>query len=252
MPDTFAITIIFIVLSTITGAFIKGRSKDKCLINLSGYPVTLQKADGKTIWGNLRVENSGIELVYSKPHLDEEGHTESSYILYKNEYDQIKTIIRYAGDLDPALAKKREASLEKTKKPNRIFKLSRRIRNFFGTVRDSLMEVVGLAMGRIKTSTAGQVMQGQDKYVTQMQQQAIGAITNSYEPILERYLGKKIVLSIVEEGKKKEYPGILKEYTTSFIEVMGTRHTRGEGKEPQDADMIVPRTLGIVRHAVDI
>jgi hypothetical protein len=252
MPDTFAITIIFIVLSTVIGAFIKGRSKDKCLIDLLGYPVILEKTGGKEVWGKLRVENSGMELIYSEPHLDEEGHTESSYILYKNEYDQIRTITRYAGDLDPELAKKREASFKRAKRPNRMFKLSRRIRNFFGTVRDSLMEVVGLAMGRIKTSTAGKVIQGQDKYVSQMQQQAVGALTHSYEPILERYLGKKIVLSIMEGDKKKEYPGILKEYTTSFIEVMGTRKKRNESGEPQDADIIVPRTLGVVRHASDI
>ena len=84
-----AITIIFIVLATGVGAFIKRRSRDKCLKYFRRNMVTLEEASGKTIWGKLNVENSGLEFVYPEKHKDEDGHDETSFILYKYEYPNV-------------------------------------------------------------------------------------------------------------------------------------------------------------------
>ena len=251
MPDTFAITIIFIVVCTVAGAFIKGRTKDLCLRDFSGYTVTLEKTGGKVIWGKLRVENSALELVYSEPYTDEgDAHVETSYIIYKSEYGEIKMLARYIDDLDPKRVKTREKDLKKTYHPHWSSRLMRRGRNFFGTVRDSLLEVANLFMGRVRSMTpAGKMLEGQDKYVSQLQQQATTAIQTSYEPTLERYMGKKVVLAVMQDGKKTEYAGILKDYTTEFIEIMDTRHAAAGGQEPRKADLVIPRALGIVRHA---
>ncbi|NQT32322.1 MAG: hypothetical protein HQ594_01450 [Candidatus Omnitrophica bacterium] len=251
MPDTFALTILFIVICTIGGAFIKGRSKDRCLKDFSGFAATLIKNNGKIIWGKLCVENSGLEMLYKKLYLDEkDDHMESSYILYKNEYPQIRAIVRYLDDLTEESAKKHEKILQKTAHPSWSSKLVRRTRNFFGTVRDSLLEVVNLFIGRMKTMTpAGKMLQGQDKYVNQLQQQATTAMQSAYEPILERYIGKKVVLAITIDDVKTEYPGILKDYTTEFIEIMDTSFKASETDKPRTADLIVPRSLGAVRHA---
>ncbi len=254
MPDSFTITIIFIIVCTVVGAFIKGRSRDRCLTDFSGYPALLEKTDGKVVWGNLRVENSGLELIYKEPYLDQkEKHLESSYILYKNEYNQLKTLIRYIDELDSILAKKREEDLRKTCHPSWWGRFLRKTRNFFGTVRDSLLEMINLFMGRIKAMTpAGALLKGQDKYVTQLQSQTLAEISSSaYEPILERYIGKKCVLALVFEGKKTEYAGILKDYTTEFVSIMDVEHAdkRLEAKSLRKADLIVPRALGTVRHA---
>ncbi|UCH12491.1 MAG: hypothetical protein JSW18_00655, partial [Candidatus Omnitrophota bacterium] len=62
MPDTFLITLVFIALCTIIGAFVKGRSKDRCLVDFKNSPVTLELKDGKSVWGRLNVEHTGIEL----------------------------------------------------------------------------------------------------------------------------------------------------------------------------------------------
>ena len=45
MPDTFAITIIFIIIVTVIAAFVRGRSRDKCMKDFSmlissDYPAT--------------------------------------------------------------------------------------------------------------------------------------------------------------------------------------------------------------------
>ncbi|MFH1552243.1 MAG: hypothetical protein ABID83_01200 [Candidatus Omnitrophota bacterium] len=251
MPDTFAITIILIVVCTVAGAFIKGRTKDRCMQDFSGYPVTLEKNDEKTVWGRLCVENSGLELVYAQPYTDKkENHVETSYILYKSEYRQIKTLVRYIEDLDPELIKRREKDLERTYDPRWSARFARKTRNFFGTIRDSLLEVANLFIGRVKTATpAGKILQGQDKYTSALGLQLVTQAGTSYEPILERYIGKKCILAVTDGENKTEYEGILKDYTTEFIEIMDVQYTGGEGRPARKADLVIPRTVGTVRHS---
>ena len=46
-----AITIIFIILATGVGVFVRKRSRDKCLRDFESNMVTLEDTSGKTIWG---------------------------------------------------------------------------------------------------------------------------------------------------------------------------------------------------------
>ena len=250
MPDTFAITIIFIIIVTVVGAFIKGRAKDRCLVSLSSYPATVELVNGKVIWGKLGVENAGLEFFYPEPYLDEkDNHTETSYILYKNEYGKIRAVIRYIDSLDPKLLKLRSKELEKTRRPGWHSRLIRRVRNVFGTVRDSLLEVSNLFVGRVKAaSPAGKVLQGQDKYTSTIQQQMLTTMGTSYEPMLEKSIGKKVILAVSSGDEKVEYPGILKDYTTEFITILDTEYKSATDDAPRKADIVVPRTLGVVRH----
>ena len=139
MPDTFAITIVSIIVFTVVAAFIKGRSRDKCLKDFSQDMITLEQTTGKIIWGRLRVENTGFELVYSSKHRDKKGHDETSYILYKNEYSNIRTLIRFHDELDEQGKKEREEELKRTYHPTALRRLRRRIQNFFKTIKDSVM-----------------------------------------------------------------------------------------------------------------
>ncbi|MCH7658266.1 MAG: hypothetical protein IIB05_08115 [Bacteroidetes bacterium] len=50
MPDTFAVIIIFIILSTVVAAFVRRRSRDKCLKDFLHDLVTLEKTTGKIIY----------------------------------------------------------------------------------------------------------------------------------------------------------------------------------------------------------
>ncbi len=248
MTDTFAITIIFVVICTMAGAFVKGRSKDRCLKSFAGHPITIRKKDGSFISGNLRVETSGMELVYDS--VEEGLNVKASSILYKNEYETIYSLIRYVDELDAKGLKIRERDLNRTSHTNFSARFIRNIRNFFGTIRDSLLEVTNLFMGRAKTMIpAGQVLQGQDKYTSSLQQQLVGAAGTSYEPILERYVGRKVVLSVSKDTKNAEYSGILKDYTTDFIEIMDVEYAEGGSQNFQKADLVVSRTLGKVRHS---
>ena len=126
-----AITIVFIVLSGLVGAFVRRRSRDKCLRDFEHDPVTLEQTDGKLIWGKLSVENTGLELIYPQKHKDPEGHDEASYIMYKTEYPKIQAILRFPDELDEAGGKTRQKELKKTYHPNFLRRLKRRIMNIF-------------------------------------------------------------------------------------------------------------------------
>lgn len=249
MPNAFALTVIFVIVVTVVAAFVRGRRKDKCLKDFSGSLLTLQDTAGKLIWGNLRVESTGIELVYGSPYKDNEGHDETSYILYKQEYPTLKALIRYHDELDDEASRRREIELEKTYHPSTWRRLRRRIRNFLNTFRNSVIEIVNLFVGQVKkTGSGGRILAGQDKHISQLQQELGPASGTAYEPLLEPHIGKKVVLELIEDNKIIEYPCILNEYTAEFIEVMDINYRVKEDEPVRKADLVVPRKYGIIRH----
>lgn len=247
--DALTITIIFIVLSAMVAAFVRGRKRDKCLKDFAGCMVTLEDITGKAIWGRLRVENTGLELVYPASHADTDGHVEASFILYKYEYENMRAVVRFHDQLDEKSAARRSRDLERTYHPAPMRRLRRRVFNIFRTIRDSVMEVVNLLISQAqKTTPAGKVLTTQDKYVSRMKQELIGSVGTSYEPLLERYIGHVVVLELLKDQGAVEYSGVLKEYTADFIELMDVEYAVGQSAERRKADLVVPRKCGIVRH----
>ena len=244
-----AITILFIILAAGIGAFVRKRSRDKCLRDFGQNMVTLEQTSGKKIWGKLRVENTGLEFVYPEKHKDEEGHDETSYILYKYEYPDIAVVVRFHDELSEQNKRTREKELKRTYHPGFWRRLKRRILNIFRTVRDSVVEIVNLLISQAKKATpAGKVLTSQDKYVSQMKQELMGSAGTSFEPLLERYIGHKVVLELIKADKIFEYCGVLKEYTADFIEIMDVDYAVKEDQPTRKADLVTPRKHGVIRH----
>jgi hypothetical protein len=244
-----AITILFIIFAAGVAAFVRKRSRDKCLRDFEQNMVTLEDTAGKTIWGKLRVENTGLEFVYSEKYEDEDGHDETSYILYKYEFPTIQAAIRFHDDLSQENKKKREQELERTYHPKWGRRFKRRLLNVFRTVRDSVVEIINLLISQAKKATpTGKVLGSQDKYVTQMKQELMGSVGTSFEPLLERYIGHKVVLEMIKSDKVLEYCGVLKDYTAEFIEIMDINYAVSAGEPTRKADLVVPRKLGLIRH----
>jgi small nuclear ribonucleoprotein (snRNP)-like protein len=243
------ITIIFIVLATFVAAFVRRISRDKCLKDFERNMVTLQTTDGRTIWGKLRVENTGLEFIYPEKQKDEDGHDETSYILYKSEYSNILALFRYHDQLSESNKKQREKELKKTYHPALARRLTRKIKNIFKTVRDSVTEVLNMLITQAKRATPrAAVLTSQDKYVTQMKQELIGSTGTSFEPLLERYIGNRVVLELLRGDEIFEYCGVLKDYTAEFVEVMDVDYKSQRDQQARKADLVVLRKYGIVRH----
>ena len=246
------LTILFIVLTTFVGAFIKGRKKDKCLKAFRGFIITLEDVSGKRIWGKLHVEATGLELKYTQPHDDADGHIESSYMLYKFEYGNISTLIRFHDYLTKENLKHRDAELAKTYHPSWWRRSRRKLANVFKTIRDSIMEVSNVLLSQAKKTTgAGGLLNTQDKYVSQMKNEVIGSVDTSYEPLLEKYIGHQVVAEFLHEDQLVEIVGVLKDYTAEFIEILDVKYWTGKEEERKKADIILPRKRAVIRHLAE-
>ena len=246
------ITIIFIVLSTFVGAFIKGRKKDKCLKAFRGFIITLEDTSDKRIWGQLTIEATGMELTYTQAHNDADGHIESSYILYKYEYGNISALIRYHDYLSEENLKRRNAELEKAYHPRWLRRTGRKTANIFKTVRDSVMEVSNVLLSQAKKTTgAGTLLNTQDKYVSQMKNEMIGSADTAYEPMLEKYIGHRVVTEFLHKEQPVEMTGVLKDYTADFIELLDVEYWTGKEDERKQADVLLPRKRAVVRHLAE-
>ena len=250
--NTLYITIIFVIVAAIVAMFVRGRKKDKCLNDFAQSLITIEDTSGKMIWGKLTVENTGLELTYDKPHKDEQGHVETSYILYKSEYSKIQALVRYHEYLSDEAKKKRQLELDKTYHPGFFQRLKRKTLNIFKTVRDSVMEILNLLISQAKKATpAGAMLSSQDKYVSQMKQELIGSVATSYEPLLEKHIGRLVVLDLIKGDKVIEFPGVLKEYTAEFIEIMDVDYKTAPDQPAKKADILVPRKHGLIRHLAE-
>jgi hypothetical protein len=158
-------------------------------------------------------------------------------------------VIRFHDELSEHNKKAREKELTRTYHPGPWRRLKRRILNVFRTVRDSVVEIINLLISQAKKATpAGKVLTSQDKYVSQMKQELMASGGTSFEPLLERYIGHKVVLELIKGEEIFEYCGVLKEYTAEFIEIMDVNYTVKQDQPARKADLVVPRKHGIIRH----
>ena len=114
------------------------------------------------------------------------------------------------------------------------------------------MEIFNLLISQAKKATpADKVLTSQDKYVSQMKQELMASAGTSFEPLLERYIGHKVVPEMMEGDKICEYCGVLKEYTAEFIEIMDVNYASKLGQPAGTAVLVVPRKYGLIRHLAE-
>ena len=253
MDTIFWYTLLFIFLSALVGAFLNSRAKDHCLRDFDGFRVTLEESDGDRIWGELVVFSTGLELEYTAAHQDTDGHIETSYILYKEQYPTIQAIYRYQDELPPEMARQRELSIQHTYHPGTFRRLGRNVRNIFNTFKDSIFQSIGLMVGQAqKMNPKSTLLKTQNKQITSISQDIVSISANAYEPILEKYIGRNVVLEYQYSGEVYECFGILKEYTNEFIELLNIeRLDKMDFEAVEDRFVAVNQNLEVKRNGAD-
>ncbi|MHC4863817.1 MAG: hypothetical protein ACYTEX_07030, partial [Planctomycetota bacterium] len=69
--------------------------------------------------------------------------------------------------------------------------------------------------------------------------------------LLERYIGRMVVLELIKGDKIIEYCGVLKEYTADFVEIMDVNYSGAENAPAKTADLIAFRKYAVVRHLAE-
>lgn len=230
----FYATLSFIFLTAIITAVVTKWARDKCLKFFNRYHVTLERARGQTIWGQLKVFSSGVEVMYDNPYVDARGRKKTSFMIYQHELDaQVLSLLRYHDELDDAAQKLRKKQIERTFNPGPFKRFWRAIRNFVNTLRDAFNAAIGAVVGQYqRMNPASAVLGTQGAQVTAIGQTLLGKFANAYEPLLEQYIGRPVILDVADpinpNNATVEYTGYLADYTQQFIAIFNVVHTTGE------------------------
>ena len=210
----------FVFLAALGTIYFERHSLDRCLSDFNGYQVTIHLREGKEIWGRLAVYPNGIELLYSSPHTSANGHKAKSYILNHGRMGEIQSIRRYHDELLEERQTERLKEIKRTASPSLLRRLLRRSRNFLNTFRDAFNQSIGVLMSRAKTGGQLGALGSQDKELRSLSGRALGVAANTWEPILERYVSRPVILSEDLIGERVDRAGVLKEYTAEWVEVL--------------------------------
>lgn len=220
-------TVGLIFLVTLFGAYLRSRIRDRCLKDFVGFHVTIERANGKLIWGTLRLEATGLELIYEDA-LQDEKHIESSYILYASEYQDIQTVYRYVDRLSEREKRRRAADIRRSFHPNPLRRLNRSLRNFLSAATDSLQEVIAVLLGQFQKAGKHYLLERTDATLSKLGGKYIGEVGRQADPLLERYIGQRVVFEIVEGDEIHEHVGVFKEYSAQFLEFLDIRYPHVE------------------------
>ena len=175
------------------------------------------------MWGILSVTPTGLELTYQDAVQDEK-HIESSYLLFASEYGDIQAIYRYADELTEENKRSREKELKSWFHPGPLRWLGRSTRHFVGTASESLNEVMGIIVGRVRKPAGRYITDTGEAYLKRFGGDLIGQVGSEHDQLLERLIGHRVVAEIVEEGEVHEHVGIFKNYSADFFELLDVQY----------------------------
>ncbi len=223
--DTILLLSIFLVFITaLVGSFLQRRKRDKVLADLQGFHAVVRMLNDERIWGQMEVYPNGLELVYAQAFQNHRGNLATSYILFRDSIEQVQSLYRFHSELTPENQQRRQKEIQRTHSPGLIRILMRRVQNFLNTFRDAINESMGMLLTRMKGTSSMSLFRTQDDRLKKIGSEALGAVGNAYDPILERYIGKPVVIELsTESGEKEEYAGLLREYSQSWLSVFGCR-----------------------------
>ncbi len=217
------ITIGVIFVLSLTAAYLRSRVRDRCLKAWEGFHVTLERTTGKLVWGVLHVAPTGMELSYLDT-VQDERHIESTYLIYASEYGDIQALYRYVEQLSDWGKKHRDRDIQQSFHPGPWRRLRRSTRNFLGTATDSLNEVFGLVLGRVQKTGGRYLAADGTSTIKSLSGKVLGQVGTIFDPLLEQYIGSRVVVEVLEGNEVHEHVGILKDYSQDFIEVLDVRY----------------------------
>lgn len=238
--------------ATIT-AIAARRKRDRCLKYFNREPVMILMQSGKWLWGRFIAYPKAMELVFEAPEKDDAGLKKASYVLYSPEVDGIKKILQPPPKTGTKEHKRWQKEIQRIANPSLLRRFRRGIWNMFNTLRDAISQSLGMILGTMKKSTPMGKVSGADKRAGDIGNTLLGTVPNAYEPVLEKYLSKQVVVEMLEDGEVLEFAGLLQEYSGKYLLLRNVAYEPGIDigtPLPDRFDVIFPRNKAIVRHCL--
>ena len=226
LDNALALTLVIIFAVAIVGALFNAWRLDKCLKMMHDYHVTYLTTAGPPAWGDLVVYSRGIELRYDAPYVTRHGTAKSSSLIYEDELGHCLALCR----IDAALTKKesraRTRQITRTFNPGPIRRAMRLVRTVANTLRDATAKSISAILGQLSKTKPG--LSGGKGEVEQLGKTLLGTSENAYEPMLERHIGRPVILRLTHPVNKDlrplELPGYLVDYTDEYLAVFNAEH----------------------------
>jgi hypothetical protein len=222
--DTILLATVAIIFLTALLSRIVQRH-DRVLKSLKDYHIRIRKDSGKDLWGRARIFANGMQLFFSKPYQSSGGEWVDSYILYAPELEDIRTIYRYHDELSPQNRKRRIREIKRVAKPGAMRRLLRSARNFTSNFQEAVSETIGVFMNRFKGGGA-ELLKTSEKHLKEASTTVLGAVGKEFDPILEKHLNKKVVVSLQLPEGHCEFSGFLGEYSEKWLALMHCKQKR--------------------------
>ncbi len=228
LDNVFWATIGLIFLTAIISAFVRARQRDDCLALLHDHHMTLVRADGAAIWGDLLVHARGLEVRYVEAIQTGLGVTKTSYLVYASEMAEVLALCRAVGQLTPAERAEREAQIARRVNPSLLRRAARAWRNAYNTMRDAFAHALQAIIGQVVKSTGSKALASQQKSVGATGKEMLEAAGDAFEPMLEAHIGSSVIMELrVPEGEGErciELVGYLAEYSDRYIALFNVDH----------------------------
>ena len=238
-------TVGLIFFITLFGAYLRSSRRDPCLKAFADYHVTLERASGKVIWGVLELEATGLELTY-RDSVQDANHVESSYVLYMSEFEDIQAIYRFVDDLSDEDRARRQKELARYFHPGPLVRMLRSTQHFFSLANDSMAEVLGMIMGRLKKPAGRYITDATDEHIKRFSTDIVGSVGSQFDPLLERFIGSKVVVDLIENDEAHEHVAIFKNYSPDFYELLDVQYPQHQQLGVPGQGEIDAKTLSVV------
>jgi len=252
MFDFWLPMLLLFVAATIT-AVASRNIRDRCLKYFNDKPVMLLMDTGKLLWGRSIVYPQQIELLFEKMQPASESMQKASYILYSPEIEGISLILQPVPTEDSPEYDCWKKEIELIAHPSLYRRIRRWIWNVMNTLRDAVSQSIGMILGTLKTKTPIGKIAGMDKRSGEISSTLLGTVPNAYEPMLEKYLSRKVVVEMVENGEIIEYIGLLQEYSENYLllrDIAFKPAIKFDAPIANRFDVIFPRKKALVRHCL--
>jgi hypothetical protein len=214
---TFLFSMILVTTLTIFSTIMATLGRDNLLKSLAGQFVTIELKTNARYRGRLRVESAGVEVVAEKA---DEGPEKVSYLLRSDEYKNVHAFVRYHDFLTDREKEARTNEVDKVYHPSIGMRLRRRLRNIVNEMKRVASEAFKIVFGKVKDSFN---ITGGGQYSADVEKAGQEAITYAtqatYDALIDKLIGTRVV-AWVNNDPKREDIGVLKDYTSQFIELL--------------------------------
>lgn len=238
MDTVLLISISLIFMTALFSNILQRRKRDRVLREMKGFHITMQFKDDNQVWGKARIYSNGLEFLYTDSYRNSYGDLTTSYIIQEAELSNVWAFFRYHNELSAENQVRRKKEVESTINPHFIQSVMRQLRNILNAFNDAINEALSVFLNRFKGSGVSS-LKNQSQYIKNVGSSALGLIDNNvFNPILERYIHRRVVLLIDSGDKKQSYCGFLKEYSPNWISLLDCQIRRKHSLKINDVERL--------------